>query len=283
MPEVAYLNGEILPIEQARVPVEDRGYQFGDAVYEYLAAYDGHIFALEAHLDRLQNSLSALDFPSISRNRIREAILSTHQRSAIKQAGIYLQISRGVAPRNHIWPKTIAPQFVITIRQRPRIDPQWREQGISAITVKDFRWGRCDIKTVQLLANTLARQQASQVQAHDAIFISAIDVVREATSSNVFIVTGGSLITHPLTPNILPGITRAELIKLSKVHDIPTFEDFFSRSDLLEADEVFLSGTVTEVLPVTQIDGRTIGAGTPGPIAQRLHTYLLKEASPPKR
>lgn len=282
MPEIAYLNGEIMPIAQASVPVEDRGYQFGDAVYEYLAAYDGHIFALEAHLDRLRNSMKALDFPSISRNRIREAILSTHKRSQIEQAGIYLQISRGVAPRNHVWPETIAPQFVITIRHRPRIDPQWREQGINAITVKDFRWACCDIKTVQLLANTLARRQASQAQAHDAIFISESDVVREATSSNVFIVTGGDLITHPLTSNILPGITRAELIKLSKVHDIPTFEDCFSRTDLLDADEVFLSGTITEVLPVTQIDGRTIGTGTPGPIAKRLHTYLLEEASPHK-
>ena len=278
MPEIAYLNGEILPIDQATVPVEDRGYQFGDAVYEYLATYDGRIFAMAAHLERLQNSLKALDFPNVSMNLIGKAIGDTLERSQIKQAGIYLQISRGVAPRNHPYPQNTDPQIVITVRHLPEIDPQSRENGIRAITVTDIRWGRCDIKTVQLLPNAMAKQQALDAGADDAIFVSDTDVVREGTSSNVFIVTLGVLRTHPLTPNILPGITRAELIKLGKVSDLSVREEFFSKSDLLSADEVFLSGTITEVLPVTQIDGQTIGNGRPGPVSEKLYSLLLAEA-----
>jgi D-alanine transaminase len=277
MPEIACLNGEILPIDQAKVPIEDRGYQFGDAVYEYLTTYSGKIFALEAHLDRLYNSLNALGFPSISRDRIRETITGTHRQSEIDPAGIYLQISRGVAPRNHPFPEKSEPQIVVIVRHLPEIDPQLRETGIRAITVNDIRWGRCDIKTVQLLANAMAKQQALDARADDAIFVSDDDIVREATSSNVFIVTNGTLRTHPLTPNILPGITRAELIKIAKVHDIPTFEALFSKSELLAADEVLLSGTVTEVLPVTQIDDQTIGNGKPGPISRNLYKWLLEE------
>ena len=279
MPEIAYLNGEILPIDQATVPVEDRGYQFGDAVYEYLATYDGRIFAMQAHLDRLQNSLKALGFPHVSLDLVRKAIEDTLEQSQIRQAGIYLQISRGVAPRNHPYPENADPQIVVTVRHLPEIDPQSRENGIRAITVADIRWGRCDIKTVQLLPNAMAKQQALDAGADDAIFISDTDVVREGTSSNVFIVTRGALRTHPLTPNILPGITRAELIKLGKVSDLSVREEFFSKSDLMSADEVLLSGTVTEVLPVTQIDGQIIGNGRPGPISKKLYSLLIAEAS----
>jgi D-alanine transaminase len=278
MPELAYVNGTITPIDQARVPIEDRGYQFSDAVYEYFASYKGKLFAVEEHLDRLENSLRALDFPDVSRDLVREAILGTFQKAAIERAGVYLQISRGVAPRNHAFPREAKPQIVLTVRQVPDTPKEYLEKGIAAITVTDIRWGRCDIKTVQLLPNVLAKQQAISAGAQDAIFVSPEGIVREGTSSNLFICSGGRLKTHPLTPNILPGITRSVLIDICREIGVDVQEVFFDNNTMLAADEVFITGTVTEVLSVRQIDGQTIGAGRPGPMAERLRTQLEKRA-----
>lgn len=278
MPELAYLNGEIMPIDQARVPVEDRGYQFGDAVYEYFASYKGRLFAVEAHLDRLENSLGALSFPPISRDMVRAAVVSTFSQAAIERAGVYLQISRGVSPRNHAFPDHVPPQIVVTVRHAPEPPGTYFRDGIRAITVTDIRWGRCDIKTVLLLPNALAKQQALDAGAQDAIFVGSDGVVREGTSSNVFICKGDRLATHPLTPNILPGITRTVLIDICREEGIAVDESFFDRQALLAADEVFLSGTVTEVLPVVEIDGQAIGNGSPGTMSKQLLVQLKERA-----
>lgn len=281
MAELAYLNGDIMPIEEARVPIEDRGYQFADAVYEYLASYNGRLFALEAHLDRLEHSLGALAFPALDRTHIRDAILTLHKRAAIARAGIYLQISRGVAPRNHPFPAQAVPQIVMTVRQLSPTPPEYLRDGIRAITVTDSRWSRCDIKTVQLLPNVMAKQRALEAGAQDAIFVSPDGVVREGTASNLFIHAGGRLHTHPLTPAILAGITRAVLIDSCRKQAITVVERFFDRQELMAADEVVLTGTVTEVLPVTQIDGQAIGNGRPGPAAAMLRTQLETLATDP--
>lgn len=279
MPELAYVNGKVMPIEEARVPVEDRGYQFGDAVYEFFATYHHRIFALEAHLDRLERSLNALSFDPIDRETIRRAIVETAQQAGIARAGIYLQISRGVAPRNHAFPAKAEPQVVITVRPVPEIPQHVMKNGADVITVSDIRWGRCDIKTTQLLPNAWAKQQAIEAGAHDAIFVSGNGVVREGTASNVFIVSKGTLITHPLTNHILPGITRATLIDLCHKGDLQVSERFFHRKELLAADEVFLTGTITEVLPVTRIDGQAVSEGKPGPVARQLFEWLREVAT----
>ncbi|MDA8138281.1 MAG: D-amino acid aminotransferase [Desulfobacteraceae bacterium] len=278
MPELAYVNGRIMPIEEAKVPINDRGYHFADAVYEFISGYHGRLFAFEAHLDRLERSLRALSFPPISRDSIREAIEKIFQAAALDNGGVYLQISRGVAPRNHPFPINVQPQIIITVRSLPETPRAYLENGIHVITVTDIRWGRCDIKTVQLLPNVLARQQALDAGAQDAIFISPEGVVREATSSNLFIVKDNTLQTHPLTPNILPGVTRGCLLEICREEGIPVQEIFFNHHTLLSADEVFITSTVAEVLPVTRIDGRSIGAGCPGPLTQRLRTLLETQA-----
>jgi D-alanine transaminase len=278
MPELACVNGTITPIEEARVPIEDRGYQFGDAVYEYIASYKGRLFAVEEHLDRLEDSLRALAYPPVSREWVRDAIMAIFQKANIEQAGIYLQISRGVAPRNHAYSRQLQPQIIITVRQLPEIPQAHVTQGIHAITVPDIRWGRCDIKTVQLLPNTLAKQQAIDAGAQDAIFISPEGIVREATSANLFIRNGDHLLTHPLTSNILPGITRAVLIGVCQELGIDVREQFFDRAALLAADEVFLTGTVTEVLSVCRIDDRVIADGQPGARAKKLRSMLEARA-----
>lgn len=280
MPELAYVNGTFLPIEKAVVPIEDRGYVFGDAVYEGIASYDGKLFYLEAHLDRLQNSMRALDFPPMQRDQIRSAIMELSERAGIARAFIYLQISRGVAPRNHAFSNTLRPQFIMTVRAVREVPTALREQGAAAITVEDYRWGRCDIKTVQLLPNTMAKQKAVAAGVYDAIFIAPDDVVREATSSNLFIASGGKLITHPLTQKILPGISRLVIVEICREQDLPLEERFYTTTELFAADEVFLSGTTTEVLPLVKIDGRTIADGKIGPLSKRLLAALREKSRP---
>jgi len=281
MPELAYVNGKILPIEKAVVPIEDRGYQFADAVYEGIASYNGNLFYLDAHLDRLERSMRALSFPAVSRDRISEAILELFERAGIARAFIYLQISRGVAPRNHAFPDAAEVQLIITIRPVNEIPEKIKKEGAAAVTTRDLRWGRCDVKTVQLLPNVTAKQKALEAGAHDAIFVAEDGVVREATSSNVFIVVKGEAVTHPLTPRILPGITRAVIIDICKEIDLPVTETFFKVEKLYGADEVFLTGTTTEVLPIVKVDGRVVGNGLAGPVSKRLLAALQERGNHP--
>jgi D-alanine transaminase len=278
MPDLAYVNGEIMPIEKAVVSIEDRGYQFGDGVYEFIASYEGHLFMLEEHLDRLERSMRELAFDPISRADIRKAVLDLFNRSGYQRAGIYIQISRGVAPRNHAITPDMPPQIIMTIRPVKEAPQALRKNGATAITVEDIRWGRCDIKTVQLLANSLAKQKSLDAGCDDAIFVSNQGIVREGTSSNLFIVSGGRLATHPLTNNILPGITRMVVINVAKDAGLDVEESFFRTDELYGADEVFLTGTVTELLPVVRIDGKSIGDGKVGQTTRRLYDLLRKQA-----
>ncbi|MCP4748899.1 MAG: D-amino acid aminotransferase [Desulfobacteraceae bacterium] len=276
MPELAYINGTICAIEEAKVPIEDRGYQFGDAVYEFLATYNGKIFALDDHFSRLERSLRELKFPTVDLTQLKSASLELLKRSEISSAGIYIQISRGVAPRDHKFPVKAQPQLVMTIRELAQIPQAVRTNGARVISMEDARWGRCDIKSVQLLANVLAKQKAIEADADEAILISPAGNVREAASSNVFIAINGELHTHPLTRQILPGITRKITIEICKEEGIKVNENLFTKEQMLSADEVFLTGTVTEVLPVCQIDGKLINDGRPGPIAEKLYKRLCR-------
>ena len=278
MPDLAYLNGEIMPIDQAMVPIEDRGYQFGDGVYEFVASYAGRIYRLEDHLDRMERSLRELDYTPLSREAIRTAILRLLERSGYPRAGIYIQITRGVAPRNHAFDPGLSHQIVMTARVVHEIPEEKRRQGIDVITVRDTRWDRCDIKTIQLIANSQAKQKALAAGCADAIFVAESGVVREGTSSNLFIVSDGQLKTHPLTHHILPGITRKALLEICPPAGLPVAEDFFDTDALYAAEEAFLTGTVTEVLPIVTIDGRSIGNGKVGPMARRVFDLLRRDA-----
>jgi len=275
MPELAYVNGRIMSIEEALVPVEDRGYQFGDAVYEVIASYGGEMFCMDEHFARLDRSMKELRFPKVRVDEIRRATVDLFSKAKIERAAVYIQISRGVSPRNHSFPANVPVQVVMTVRKIDEKNPSARETGICAITVEDFRWGRCDIKTVQLLPNVLAKQKALDAGCYDAIFVSKDGVVREGSSSNLFILSGGVLKTHPLTPDILPGTTRALILEICQEKEYPVDECYFDKSALYAADEVFLTGTITEVLPVVKIDGRTVGNGKVGSVARTLQKGLL--------
>ena len=271
MPELAYYNGKILPIEEASVPIEDRGYQFGDAVYEFIASYKGKLFCMADHLDRLESSMEKLAFPALSRTFLEETVVELFKSAQFDRAAIYIQVSRGAMPRDHAWNENLKPQVVMTAKEIKQFTPEFRKKGVDIITLEDERWANCDIKTVQLLPNAVAKHQAKQQGVFDAVFVSADGIVREGTSSNFFIVKDGTLITHPLSRSILPGITRKVVLSLAEELGVNTMEDFIPDSDLYTADEAFLTGTVTEIMGIRSINGRTIGSGSAGNITQSLY------------
>ena len=270
MPNVAFINGTFVPMAEAKVSIEDRGFQFGDGVYEVIRTYKGRPFELEAHLARLDRSATALDLKQpYSHDDWTRHILEGIRRAAYPESKIYVQITRGVAPRDHAYSDDATPTVVMTVREFHPLDRSVQVAGVEAITTEDIRWGRCDIKSVNLLANVLARQQVKQAQVFEAILVNE-GLVTEGAVSNVMVVQGGTVVTAPQGPRILSGITRTVVLDLARSEGLPVQERFVSQADLYEADEVFLTGTTVEVLAVIRVDGKIIGDGRPGPIAQRL-------------
>ena len=276
MPEIAFVNGRFLPLADATVSVEDRGFQFGDGIYEVIRTYNGRPFELEAHLARLDRSAQALDLRQpYSRQEWTQIALDAIQRAAFPEAKIYIQITRGVAPRDHAYDDDLVPTVVMTVRELRPLSPSVRAAGVEAMTIEDIRWGRCDIKSVNLLANVLARQQAKHAQVFEAILIKDGQVT-EGAVSNVMLVRDGTVITAPEGALILSGVTRAVILQIARQEGLHVREQYCSQADLHAATEVFLTGTTVEVLGVVRIDGNPIGDGKPGPVTQRLATRFLE-------
>jgi D-alanine transaminase len=270
VPNVAFINGTFVPMAEAKVSIEDRGFQFGDGVYEVIRTYNGRPFELEAHLTRLDRSATALELKQpYSRDEWTRHILEGIRRAAYPEAKIYIQITRGAAPRDHAYSDDATPTVVMTVREFHPLDRSVQAAGVEAVTTEDIRWGRCDIKSVNLLANVLARQQVKRAQVFEAILVGE-GLVTEGAVSNVMVVQGGTVVTAPQGPRILSGITRTVVLDLARSEGLPVQERFVSQADLYEADEVFLTGTTVEVLAVIRVDGKIIGDGRPGPIVQRL-------------
>lgn len=276
MPEIAFVNGEFLRLEQAVVPVEDRGFQFADAVYEVLATYGGRPFELDRHLARLQRSLEALHIGyDVAAQGVARSILAGIERAGFLETLIYIQISRGVAPRGHEFPSGIAPTVVMTFKECLRPDERLWKGGVRTTTSEDQRWKRCDIKSVSLLPNVLAKQEAAASGAFEVLLVDDAGRVTEGASTSSFCVLGGVLKTAPPGPHILPGITREVILELARGLEIPVREEFSPLREYLAAEEVFLCGTATEVMPVVAIDGSIIGCGRPGPLSKRLRSAFL--------
>jgi D-alanine transaminase len=270
VPNVAFINGAFVPLAEAKVSIEDRGFQFGDGIYEVIRTYHGRPFSLDAHLARLDRSATALNLTQpYSRADWTRHVLEGIKRADYPEAKIYLQITRGVAPRDHAYSDDATPTVVMTVREFHPLDRSIQATGVDAITTEDIRWGRCDIKSVNLLANVLARQQVKQTRVFEAILVNA-GLVTEGAVSNVMVVQRGIVVTAPEGPRILSGVTRAVVLGLALSQGVPIQERFVTQADLYAADEVFLTGTTVEVLAVVRIDGKTIGDGRPGPITQRL-------------
>jgi D-alanine transaminase len=277
VPEIAYVNGEFLPLERATVRVEDRGFQFADGVYEVVRTYGGKPFATDEHLARLSRSLEALELKNpLAVEQWKSIIDEGIHRSGFAEAIVYLQITRGCAPRHRGIPKDVEPTVVMTVRQLGPHATKVRETGIAVITVPEFRWGRGDIKSIALLPSVLAYQMAKKAGANDAIFVGDDDVVNESTAGNVFVVTRGRLRTPPKSMRILPGVTRDKLLEAARAAGIEAVEERFAKSDLYAADEVFLTSTTAEVVPVVTVDGKPIGAGKTGPVSTRVFEQFAR-------
>ena len=260
-----------MPLAEATVPVEDRGYQFADAVYEVLRTYGGRLFAVDEHLERLWQSMAAIQLEhEFTRDGMRNVIEEALRRAAFPEAMVYLQISRGVARRHRGLPAGVNPTLVLTVRALPDATAL-RQRGITCITVPDQRWGRCDIKSVGLLANVLAYQAARRAGANDAIFVEADGTVNEATAGNVFLFRGGTLVTPAQGPKLLDGITRGKLLRAAQGAGIAAAERRVTKDDLFAAEEMFLSSTTAEAVPVLAVDGQPIGTGQPGPLTTHLY------------
>lgn len=270
MPDIAFVNGRFLPWSEATVSIDDRGFQFGDAVYEVIRTYRGVPFELAAHLGRLDRSATALCLSQpYTRGQWAQWIQQGLSLAGYQEAKIYIQITRGVAPRDHAFPSHTAPTVVMTIREFHAVALQIREEGVTARTYEDLRWGRCDIKSVNLLANVLAREAAKQAGVFEAILVKD-GLVTEGSVSNVMAVQSGVVVTAPEGPRILSGVTRTVALGLAKQEGIPVEERFLPVESLYTSDEVFLTGTTLEILGVVRVDGKTIGSGRPGPITKTL-------------
>ncbi len=270
MPDLAFVNGRFLSWNDATVSIDDRGFQFGDGVYEVVRTYRGVPFELDAHLDRLDRSTNALHIVQpYSRAQWVDWIGQGLRQAGYQEAKVYIQITRGAAPRDHAFPGDIRPTVVMTVRELHPFDPETRRTGVTACTAEDVRWGRCDIKSLNLLGNVLAREEARKAGVFEAILVKD-GLVTEGSLSNVMAVQSGAVVTAPEGPRILSGVTRTVVLGLAKKEQIPVEERFLSVEALYAADEVFLTGTTIEVVGVINIDGKTIGSGRPGPITQKL-------------
>lgn len=282
MGRIAYVNGRYLEHSQAVVHVEDRGFQFADAVYEVWAVFDGKLADCEGHFNRLDRSLSELSIdPPMSRAALRMVIGETLRRNRIKDGMVYLQISRGVAKRDHAFPDP-APLPTLVLTAKPlnydALDAK-AAKGVSVITQPDIRWGRCDIKTVGLLPNAMAKTLAHEAGAEEAWLVDEMGLVTEGASTNAWIVdASGTLRTRDTQANILRGITRAALIERLKEQGIPFSEKPFSVEEAKAAKEAFLTAASAFVLPIVQIDDITIGNGRPGPLSLSLRGLYMETA-----
>jgi D-alanine transaminase len=270
-----YLNGEFLPPDQARVSVFDRGFIFGDGVYEVIPVFGGRLFRLPHHLARLDASLGAIRLRNPHTQQEWNDIFTRLLAVGSGDQSIYLQITRGVAPRDHAFPPNITPTVFAYAQPLKYSPPEQLAQGVTAVTAADIRWQRCDIKAIALLANALLRQQAIDQGAVEAILVRD-GVVTEGAASNIFVIKNGRLVTPPKGPFILPGITRDLVVEIARAKGIPCDELPVKIEALTSADEVWLTSSTKEILPITRIDGKPVGDGKPGPMHARMFA-LYKE------
>jgi D-alanine transaminase len=272
MPGVVYLNGEFLPRERATLSVDDRGFIFGDGIYEVTRVVNGRLFEADRHMRRLQYGLRGIGIdPRITPDQIIDIHYRLIQENGLTsgEGTVYLQITRGAAPRTHYFPPAGTAPTVFLSASPFTPNKAQREQGATAVTYPDIRWSRCDLKTVNLLGAVLAKQHAVAAGSLEAVFIRD-GVITEGSHTNVFGVIDGQLRTYPRSNYILPGITRDVVLELAVEEGINVRETPIFQQEIGRLDELFVTGTTSDVTPIVQLDGRPIGAGTPGPITRQL-------------
>lgn len=277
MARFAYVNGRYVPHGDAAVHIEDRGFQFADGVYEVVPIVNDRLVDAAPHLDRLERSLSEMNIALPMSRKVLELVIDELiARNGVSEGLIYMQITRGVAPRDHKFPKGVRPSIVMTTKRVRFLTQKKLSDGVSVITIPDIRWTRCDIKTVSLLPNCMGKTQAAAAGAYEAWQVDSAGLVTEGTSSNAWIVTDDDkLLTRPAGHEILRGVTRQSLLRIADEAGLTFEERAFSVEEAKAAREAFVSSATSFVTPVVEIDEVTIGDGTPGPLSQRLQGWYL--------
>lgn len=267
---IGYVNGRFVDLNEPVIPIDERGHQFGDGVYEVIRVYNKKPFMLREHLERLKTSAEAIKLKlDQTLEQYEQLIKEAIEKSALTDCDVYLQITRGVAVRNHLFPD-VSVSTTMTVRPAKQLPRHLRENGVSAIFHDDERWANCYIKSLNLLPNILAKQTAHEKGSYEAILVRD-EYVTEGSSSNVFIVKNGTIYTTPLSKHILSGITRMAVKSIIKTEGLTLVEEKFTKEDVLESDEVFITSTTSEILPIVTVDGQKIGTGKPGEIATTLY------------
>ena len=262
--QLVYLNGEYLPLNEAKVSVLDRGFIFGDGVYEVIPAYGGKALRFEHHMQRLQNSLDAIRISNpLSNEQWQKIIDKLISERGSEDQYVYMHVTRGVASRDHRFPDETVPTVFVMSNILHTVDPEILKQGVHAVTLDDIRWQYCNIKAIALLPNILLRQQAVDKGAVEAILIRDGNMT-EGAASNVFIVNDGIIKTPPKDQKLLPGITRDLVVELANTHKMPIEEVAISEKEFLTADEIWLTSSTKEILAVTKINEQQVGNGKPG-------------------
>ena len=261
--EEVYLNGKYIPAKEASISIFDRGFIFGDGVYEVIPVYGGRLFRIQQHLDRLRHSLAEIKLPIALSNQEITQIFKRLLKKRGDDASVYLQITRGAAPRNHVFPKQMTPTILAYAQDLVYPDEAYRQAGIHAVSFPDQRWERCDIKSVSLLANVLARQYAHEHNAAEAVLFRD-GKMTEGAASTLFVVHDGQLLTTATGHSILPGITRELVLELACDHGLSCQQTDITEQQVKQADELWLSSSTKEILPIVKLDGNPVGDGKPG-------------------
>ena len=279
MNRTVYLNGKYLPEDEAKISIFDRTVLFGDAIYEVAGVLDGKLIDFDAHMQRFHSSLNKLGIPvPLTDEQVLTAFRDLIDLNGINEGLVYMQVTRGKADRNFIWQGELQPTVFMFTQHKTSVENEYAETGVILKSVEDIRWARRDIKTVNLLGPVLVKKAASDAGAYEALMIDSDGYITECASTSFFIVTGDLLLTRPLTNDILPGITRKTIVALCNTHGIRLIETKFTLKEALQADEAFISGASSYVLPVVQIDEHKIGSGTPGPYFQKLRQIYIDHA-----
>lgn len=267
---IVHLNGEFLPLDQARVSVMDRGFLFGDGVYEVIPAYDRHPFRLADHLRRLDQSLAGIRLANPHDDgKWGELVRAVIQTAPWSDVGVYLQVTRGPGPRDHAFPARVTPTVFLMPLALTAPGEALVEQGVAALTARDNRWLRCDLKTTSLLANVLLRQLSVDADCAETILLRD-GWLTEGSASSVFIVKDGVILTPPETSLMLPGVTYEVVLELARGHGMAHEVRPVSERELRAAEEIWITSSTKEVLAVTRLDGQTVGEGRPGPVFVRM-------------
>jgi D-alanine transaminase len=276
MNPLANLHGKIMPLEEVTISPLDRGFLFGDAVYEVLRVYAGRPWLEQEHFDRFERSINEIHIKGVEMPRMRRRMHETIQAGGFTECIVYLQVTRGAAPRKHAFPKDVMPLELLWVQEYADTYRPLCESGCGVITFPDLRWHRADIKSTNLLGNVLANQASAEAGCAEAILYLPDGTLTEASHSTFCAIKNGQLHTTPLKANVLPSITRAYTLKLAAQATLDVIERNLHRRELDEVDELFLLGTTCEVLPIVTVDGKPIKSGEPGPVTRRLQAIYTE-------